>query len=173
VENAIKFIGLSLLLSWASDHVHNLAAGIGLKVAAGLAAFAGVLPRRGYRRILATADCRYNHYRNVLGGPVLRSSPLHLEAALITRKNAVTYFSGVSEAERSGPPNQAGGARARHTVEDLNEGDPAKLGRRRFKPQTVPLRWRTAVGWKLPPYWLPGNPLIRSRGTHRLLSRRS
>jgi hypothetical protein len=28
VENAIMFVGLSLLLSWASDHVHNLAAGV-------------------------------------------------------------------------------------------------------------------------------------------------
>jgi len=45
VENVIMFVGLSLLLPWASDHVHNLAAGVALKVAAGLAFFVGVLLR--------------------------------------------------------------------------------------------------------------------------------
>ena len=63
----------------------------------------------------------------------------------------MTYFSGVSEAKRSGPRKKAGGARARHAVEDINGRCLAEPARDKegglFMPQTVLLRLEADRGF--------------------------
>jgi hypothetical protein len=54
------------------------------------------------------------------------------------RKRELPFEHGAKRLWRKSP--------ARPGVEDLNGGDPAKLGRRPFKPQTVLLRSSRAVG---------------------------
>ena len=63
----------------------------------------------------------------------------------------MTYFSGVSEAKRSGPRKKAGGARARYAVEDINGRCLAEPARDKeggpFMPQTVLLRLEADRGF--------------------------
>ena len=67
----------------------------------------------------------------------------YFEVRFRTEKYGVPYFFGVSEATHGNRPQE----QERVAVEDLNGGDPrADAGRRPFKPQTVLLPRRTAVG---------------------------
>jgi beta-galactosidase/beta-glucuronidase len=64
----------------------------------------------------------------------------YFEVRFRAEKYGVPYFLAESEAKQSDPRKEAAGARARNAVEDLNGGDPPKMGGQPFKPQTALLR---------------------------------
>ena len=68
----------------------------------------------------------------------------YFEVRFRTEKYAVTYFLAESGVKQSGPRKKAGGARARHAVEDINGrclAEPARdMEGGLFMPQTVLLR---------------------------------